>query len=77
VAERLRAAGHHAIALTPPGLADGDDRRGLRLSDAVDYVVAELNRRDLRDITLVGHSWAGYPMTGAAHRVPQRIRKLI
>ena len=30
VAERLRAAGHHAIALTLPGPADGDDRRGLR-----------------------------------------------
>jgi pimeloyl-ACP methyl ester carboxylesterase len=77
VAERLRAAGHRAIALTMPGLGDGEDPRGLRLSDAVDCVVAELEQRDLREVTLVGHSWGGFPLTGAAHRVPQRIRKLV
>ncbi|MDT7568584.1 MAG: hypothetical protein QOG76_7208, partial [Pseudonocardiales bacterium] len=58
VAQRLRASGHRAISLTMPGLTDGDDPRDLRLSDAVDYLVAEIRRRDLRDITLVGHSWA-------------------
>jgi pimeloyl-ACP methyl ester carboxylesterase len=77
VAQRLRAAGHRAIAFTLPGLTDGEDPRELRLSDAVDYVVAELRRRDLHDVTLVGHSWGGYPISGAAHQVPERIRKLI
>jgi pimeloyl-ACP methyl ester carboxylesterase len=77
VAQRLRASGHRAISLTMPGLTDGDDPRDLRLSDAVDYLVAEIRRRDLRNITLVGHSWAGYPITGAAHQLPDRVRRLI
>ncbi|WP_236705342.1 alpha/beta fold hydrolase, partial [Frankia sp. ACN1ag] len=69
VARRLRAAGHPAVTLTPPGLADGDSRIGLRLSDAVTHVVREIEERGLDDVTLVGHSWGGYPITGAAHRV--------
>ena len=35
VAHRLRAAGHHAVTLTLPGLADGDPRTGWHLSDAM------------------------------------------
>jgi len=77
VAQRLRAAGHRAVSLTLPGMTDGEDPRELRLSHAVDYLVAELERRDLTDVTLVGHSWGGYPITGAAHRVPGRIRRLV
>ena len=77
VAQRLQAAGHRAIALTLPGLAAGDDPRDLRLEDAVDHVVHELERRDLRDVTLVAHSWGGFPLTGAAYRVPERISKAI
>jgi pimeloyl-ACP methyl ester carboxylesterase len=73
VAQRLRAAGHRAIALTLPGLAAGDDPRGLRLQDAVDHVVHEIERRDLSDVTLVAHSWGGFPLTGAAYRVPERV----
>jgi pimeloyl-ACP methyl ester carboxylesterase len=73
VAHRLRAAGHRAIALTLPGLALGDDPRDLRLQDAVDFVVHEIERRDLSDVTLVAHSWGGFPLTGAAYRVPERI----
>jgi pimeloyl-ACP methyl ester carboxylesterase len=76
VAQRLRAAGHEAVALTMPGLADGDDPAGLRLQHAVDRVVTEVERRDLVDVTLVGHSWGGYPMTGAAHRLVGRLSKI-
>jgi pimeloyl-ACP methyl ester carboxylesterase len=77
VAQRLRAAGHRAVTLTLPGLTDGADPSRLRLSDAVDHVVAELRRLDLTRVTLVGHSWGGYPITGAAHQVPDRLRKLV
>ena len=68
VARRLREAGCAAVTITLPGLADGDKRGGLRLSDASDHVVAEAGRRDLREVVLVGHSWGGYVITGAAHR---------
>lgn len=77
VAQRLRAAGHRAVSLTMPGLRDGDDPGELRLTDAVDYLVDQLERRDLREVTLVGHGWGGYPISGAAHRAPRRIRRLV
>jgi len=77
VAQRLQAAGHRAIALTLPGLSAGDDPRELRLEDAISHVVNEIERRDLTDVTLVAHSWGGIPLTGAAYRIPKRIRKAV
>ena len=77
VARRLREAGCTAVTITLPGLADGDERAGLRLSDAVDHVVAEVSRRDLSEVVLVGHSWGGYVITGAAHRLAGRLAKVI
>jgi pimeloyl-ACP methyl ester carboxylesterase len=73
VGQRVRAAGHRAYALTLPGLAMGDDPTGLRLADAVDHIVAEVQRRDLVDVVLVGHSFAGIPITGAAPRIADRL----
>jgi pimeloyl-ACP methyl ester carboxylesterase len=77
VAERLRAAGHRAVCLTLPGMGDGDDPAGLRLKDAVDHVVSEVERLDLADVTLVGHSWGGYPLAGAAHRLQGKVSRAI
>jgi pimeloyl-ACP methyl ester carboxylesterase len=77
VAQRLRAAEYAAVTLTMPGLTDGDDPRGLRLQDAVDHIVSEVNRRDLQDVTLVAHSWGGFPMTGAAHELAGRVSKVV
>jgi pimeloyl-ACP methyl ester carboxylesterase len=77
VARRLREAGYAAVTITLPGLADGDERTGLRLSDAVDHVVAEVSRRDLSEVVLVGHSWGGYVITGAAHQLAGRLAKVI
>ena len=77
VARRLREAGYTAVTITLPGLADGDERAGLRLSDAIDHVVAEVSRRDLSEVVLVGHSWGGYVITGAAHQLAGRLAKVI
>jgi pimeloyl-ACP methyl ester carboxylesterase len=76
VARRLREAGCAAVTITLPGLADGDERAGLRLSDAVDHVVAEVTRRDLSEVILVGQSWGGYVITGAAHQLVGRLAKV-
>ncbi|MDR7275230.1 alpha/beta fold hydrolase [Catenuloplanes atrovinosus] len=73
VGQRMRAAGHAVHPLTLPGLAMGDDPAGLRLADAVDFIVSEVERRDLRDVVLVGHSAAGIPITGAAPRIAGRL----
>ena len=73
VAQHLRADGHRVLTPTLPGLADGDDPTRYHLSDVVDHV----ERHDLRDVTLVGHSWGGYPITGAAPRLVARLRRLV
>lgn len=77
VARRLRARGHRVFALTLPGLNDGDDPRRFKLADTIDFVVGFLDANDLTDVTLVGHSWGGYPIFGAAHRIPHRLRRLV
>ncbi|MEV4604976.1 alpha/beta fold hydrolase [Amycolatopsis sp. NPDC049253] len=63
VAQRLRAAGHRAVALTLPGLNDGDNPEGLRLQDAVDYVVAQVKPIGVSDVIMVATA-------GAASRRP-------
>ncbi|OBA62508.1 alpha/beta hydrolase [Mycobacterium sp. 1100029.7] len=77
VAKRLRAASHRAVALTLPGLGDGDDPSGHKLRDAVDYIVNEVRRLELDKVILVAHSWGGYPATGAAHRLGDQVTKLV
>ncbi|GGY19081.1 alpha/beta hydrolase family protein [Streptomyces minutiscleroticus] len=77
VGQRIHAAGHSALALTMPGLSLGDDPRGLRLVDAVDHLVGEVERRDLTDVVLVGHSWAGFPITAAAPRLAARLARIV
>jgi pimeloyl-ACP methyl ester carboxylesterase len=77
VARLLKQDGHDVLALTVPGLSYGSSPEGLRLADAVDFVVREIEARDLRDVVLVSHSWGGYPATGAAHRLTDRIAKVV
>ncbi|APU13134.1 MULTISPECIES: alpha/beta fold hydrolase [Actinoalloteichus] len=77
VAHRLRAAGHTAITLTLPGFADGDERAALRLSDAVEHTVQAVLDRELTDVTFVAHSWGGYPVTAATHRLAGQVSKVI
>lgn len=77
VARLLTERGYPALALTLPGLSYDGSPRGLELADAVDYVVSEVERRDLTEVILVCHSWGGYPATGAAHRLADRVAKVI
>jgi pimeloyl-ACP methyl ester carboxylesterase len=77
VAEQLRAAGARVYTPTLPGLADGDDPTAHSLADVVQAVVDLVEREDLHDVTLVGHSWGGYVVTGAAPRLAARLGKLV
>lgn len=77
VARLLHERGHRVVAPTLPGLSYGDSPAGLRLADAVDFVVREIDRRDLKEVVLVAHSWGGYPATGAAHLRADRVAKVI
>lgn len=79
VARILRAHGHQVFTPTLSGLGE----RAHLLSKAIDLsvfiqdVVNVLEYEDLTDVVLVGHSFGGLPITGAADRVPQRIRQLV
>ncbi|HEY1998090.1 alpha/beta fold hydrolase [Paraburkholderia sp.] len=79
VAQRLRARGHQVFTPTLSGLGE---RAGLLspqvgLETFIQDVVDVLERHDLSDVILVGHSFGGVTLTGAADRVPQRIRQLV
>ncbi|MFE5617443.1 alpha/beta hydrolase [Streptomyces sp. NPDC056524] len=76
VVPELRAAGHGAHAVTLSGLAE---RRGVaagqrtHVTDVVDVVEG----RDLRDVVLVGHSYAGIPVGQAAERIGDRLSRVV
>ena len=50
---------------------------GIDLDLHVQDVVALLQMEDLRDVTLVGHSYGGMVITGASGRAVDRIKRLI
>ncbi len=77
VASRLRAAGHHVWAPTCPGLGIDDDPRPVTLAGCVDSLVSQVEASFAVDITLVGHSWGGYVIAGAAPRLASRLKRLV
>ncbi|HET7765696.1 MAG TPA: alpha/beta fold hydrolase [Burkholderiales bacterium] len=79
VAPLLRLSGHEVFAPTLTGLGERAHlaRPDIDLGLQVQDVVALLEMEDLRDIVLVGHSYGGMVVTGAAERAPQRIRRLV
>jgi pimeloyl-ACP methyl ester carboxylesterase len=75
----LRAAGHATATPTLTGLAE----RAHLLSPAVGLdthirdIVNVLADDDLRDVRLVGHSYAGMVISGVAEEVPERLVHLV
>ena len=43
----------------------------------MDYLVSEVERLNVDQVILVGHSWAGYPIAGAAPRLGDKVSKII
>ncbi len=78
VAAELSAAGHDVLAPTSSGLAE---RAALASSASLSVHVEELAGllyfSDLREVTLVGHSYAGLVIAGAAARAHARISRLV
>lgn len=74
----LQRAGHRAIALTLAGLGpDGLAGTGqVTLSSHIAEVAAAVTG-DSEPVVLVGHSYAGSVITGAADQVPQNVRALV
>ncbi len=81
VTARLRAHGHDVHVPTLTGLGErahvAHEDGSIGLDTHIQDVVALIEWRDLEDIVLVGHSYAGMVITGAASRVAWRIRRLV
>jgi pimeloyl-ACP methyl ester carboxylesterase len=75
----LRAAGHevHAVTLTGDGERAHLRRADISMTDHVADVVGLVEAEELKDIVLVGHSYGGMVITGAADALPGRIRQLV
>ncbi|MFF8278449.1 alpha/beta fold hydrolase [Streptomyces lateritius] len=76
VVPELRAAGHGAHAVSLSGLAE---RQGVAAGQQthVQDVVDVVERLDLRDVVLVGHSYAGIPVGQAAERIGDRLSRVV
>lgn len=78
VVPALQAGGRLVVAPTLTGLAEraGELTRATGLLTHIADICALLDSRDLRDVTLVGHSYAGMVITGVAAALPGRIGRL-
>jgi pimeloyl-ACP methyl ester carboxylesterase len=78
VAPRLAQAGGRVFAPTLTGLAERADEAvaGVNMTTHIEDVVRVMDEHDLREVMLVGHSYGGMAITGAAHRRPERVAHL-
>jgi pimeloyl-ACP methyl ester carboxylesterase len=53
------------------------DAKTAGLAEAIKSIVDYPASRNLEDVVLVGHSYAGMIITGVADQVPERIRRLV
>lgn len=79
VARMLRAEGHEVHALTLSGLAERSHQLnpGIDLHTHIQDVIGTLFYEDLRDVILVGHSYGGMVITGAADGAADRVSKVV
>ena len=79
VAERLRSAGHLVYTPTLTGLGDRSHlmSKDIRLETHIMDVVNLIKWEDLRDITLVAHSYGGWPVSGVPEHVGDVIGSIV
>lgn len=77
VARSLSEQGHKVYTPTMAGHGPDVDRSGIGQEDCVNSLVSYIEARDLRDVILVGHSWGGNVLCGAAPRIANRLSRLI
>ncbi|MEU9048108.1 MULTISPECIES: alpha/beta hydrolase [unclassified Kitasatospora] len=78
-ARALREHGHTAVALTLTGLAEraGEGGPQTDLDTHIADIIEFVERSDLRKVTLVAHSYAAAPVTGAAGRLSDRLERVV
>jgi pimeloyl-ACP methyl ester carboxylesterase len=78
VAPALRRAGHEVYAPSLTGMGERKHlaRIGIELGTHIEDVVSLMEMEDLSDVVLVGHSYGGMVVTGAADR-SERVGELV
>jgi pimeloyl-ACP methyl ester carboxylesterase len=79
VARRLREEGHDAYPATLTGLGERVHLASpqVNLETHITDVVNLIEFEDLHEVVLLGHSYGGLVVTGAADRIPERISELV
>ncbi|MET8161265.1 alpha/beta hydrolase [Sphaerisporangium sp. NPDC005289] len=78
VTRGLRALGHDVHAITLSGLVDPEaDVSTVGLATHVDDVLALMEKHDLRDVVVVGHSYSGIVAGQVADRAPERVSRTV
>jgi pimeloyl-ACP methyl ester carboxylesterase len=74
----LQKSGAKGIALDLPGHGKREnDRKGVNMSAYIKDVLSYIEKNNLRDLILVGHSMSGIVITKVADEMPERIRHLV
>jgi pimeloyl-ACP methyl ester carboxylesterase len=75
----LQGQGHTVSCITQTGLGEraSDLSPDITIQTFVDDVVEHLRDQDIHDTILVGHSFGGIAITGAAAILPERIKELV
>ncbi|MEV7416037.1 alpha/beta hydrolase [Streptomyces sp. NPDC089919] len=78
-ARALRERGHGTFPVTLTGLAEraAEGGPGTDLETHIADIVAVVEKHDLRAVTLVAHSYAALPVTGAAARLGDRLERVV
>lgn len=79
VTEGLRGMGHRVSCPTQTGLGEREHllSKDITLDTFVADIVNHIEAEELVDVILVGHSLGGTSITGAADKIPNRIRHLV
>jgi pimeloyl-ACP methyl ester carboxylesterase len=79
VADALRSIGHRVTTPTQTGVGERKHQltKDITLDTFVADIVNHIEAEELDDVILVGHSLGGTSITGAADRIPDRIRHLV
>ena len=79
VARRLRDEGHDVYPVTLTGLGERAHLASpeIDLDTHITDVVNLIEYEDLEEVVLLGHSYGGLVVTGAADRIPERISELV
>ncbi|MFT4204520.1 MAG: alpha/beta fold hydrolase [Chitinophagaceae bacterium] len=79
ISQNLRAKGYRVYTPTLSGLGEHKNTTtdNVNLQTHITDIINLIEMEDLRNVILVGHSYAGTVITGVADSIPERLSKLV